>query len=64
MAAISALAAYGSDSSEDEGDSKAVTEEMTLHLTPLSGGATVSSVQEDMQVVAAPLVATKVCATF
>ena len=64
MAAISALVAYGSDSSEGEGDPKTVTEDMTLHLKPLGSGATVNTVKEDMQVVAAPVVATKVCVTF
>ena len=64
MAAISALATYGSDSSEDEGDTKTATEDMILHLKPLTSGTTVNTVKEDMQVIAAPVVATKVCATF
>ena len=58
-AAISSLAVYGSDSSEDESE-KTVSDDINLHLKPIDKKAAENSVKSDMQVVAAPLVATKV----
>ena len=58
-AAMKSLAAYGSDSSEDEGE-KTISDDINLHLKPIDKKAAENSVKSDMQVVAAPLVATKV----
>ena len=58
-AAISSLAAYGSDSSEDESE-KTVSDDINLHLKPIDKKASENSVKADMQVASAPLVATKV----
>ena len=63
MAAISALASYGNDSSEDEEETKATTEEMTMHLKPLGTSSKKVSVKSGMEVVAAPQIVTKVSLT-
>ncbi len=63
MAAISALAAYGSDSSENEAsddDSGTITEDHLLHLKPLDKAQLPSSVVKTVAVAAAPVVAVKV----
>ncbi len=57
MAAIVALADYGSDSNDSEEESKPVSEDATLHLKPLDRGKAVSAVK----LFAAPVVAVKVC---
>ena len=61
MAAISALADYGSEnSSNSEAESDANCEESCLHLKPLDQGKTLSLLQTESRVIAAPIVATKV----
>lgn len=63
MAAISALADYGSDSNESEGDrepEEEVTEEMLLHLKPMGRVEKETSLKSDMQIMAAPQIVTKV----
>ncbi|XP_070567787.1 pre-mRNA-processing factor 17-like [Ptychodera flava] len=62
MAAITALQAYGSDQSSDESDSETREEskpESTVHLKPLDKGKTVQSLQNQLQLDAAPLVELK-----
>ena len=61
MAAIAALSGYGSNDSEESDDaSHDIDESMYLHLKPLNAGNTVATLQSQMQLAAAPVVATKV----
>ncbi len=64
MAAISALADYGSDSSEDEGETKQGSEDMNLHLKPVNKRDVKISSAAGMELVAAPQVAPKVSHIF
>ncbi|XP_006826002.1 pre-mRNA-processing factor 17-like [Saccoglossus kowalevskii] len=62
MAAISALAAYGSDQSEDESDTESKEEakpDSTIHLKPLDKGMKVTSLQSRLQLNSAPVVQSK-----
>ena len=56
MAAIAALTDYGSDSNESTSDKDVDT---NLHLTPIDKEAALPSTS--LQIVAAPVVASKVC---
>ena len=60
MAAISALAAYGSDSSDSESETVANPEDFHLHLKPLENEKAISTIPKPGIVSAAPEVAVKV----
>ena len=61
MAAIGALVAYGSDSSDEEAATSPPSEEALLHLKPIDPK---ESIAKSLTVVAAPTVATKVFKRF
>ena len=64
MAAISSLVDYGSDSSEDDTETKQVSEDMNLHLKPVKKKDVKISSAAGMELVAAPQVAPKVSHIF
>ena len=60
MEAISALAAYGSGSSDSEPDNEDRTEEYSLHLKPVAKEQQEVSIGKEIAVTSAPAVITKV----
>ena len=60
MAAISALADYGADSSDSDGDTTANIEEFHLHLKPINQTNAIATISKPSDLSAAPVVAVKV----
>ena len=61
MAAISSLNDYGSDSSNSAPDNEDQKEDLPLHLTSLDFETMKTFPSTSMQIIAAPVVVTKVC---